>query len=269
MKILSKYTLGSKIGQGYSGSVFNCILHETGVKYACKIISGKKNIQRNKHELSILKNLKHHNINSIYDVFHDEYRNEPITYIISELAEGDLFDYSKKFKMEEIKVKKFIRQILECIVYLHSKNICHCDLKLENILYTPNIKTNNVKIYDDVQLKLIDFEFSKYTHDNGKRKTLLGRNGTISFMAPEMLKHKSYSELVDIWSIGVITYSLLYNTYPIIYTRIAVPESFEITYIEKHDISENAIAFMKELLVENPYYRINAKEALEHKWLTI
>ena len=106
MKIISKYILGSRIGGGYSGSVFNCISQESGIKYACKIVSGERNVERNNHELDILKNLKHDNINKIYDVFHDKYRNEPITYIVSELAEGDLFDYTKKYKMEEIKVKK-------------------------------------------------------------------------------------------------------------------------------------------------------------------
>ena len=57
-------------------------------------------------------------------------------------------------------VKKFTKQILQVVNYLHNKNICHCDIKHENFLcFNVSDKDN----FDDLTLKLIDFEFSKYT----------------------------------------------------------------------------------------------------------
>ena len=86
-------------------------------------------------------------------------------------------------------------------------------------------------------------------------------------MAPEMVRGQRYNELVDMWSIGVITYSLLFDTYPIIYTQIRVPDSFKIHYMENSKVNPAAIDFTKRLLVEDPNDRITAHEALQHEWL--
>ena len=85
-------------------------------------------------------------------------------------------------KQLKIPAKHFTKQILQVVNYLHINNICHCDLKHENFLC---FNVSNEDYFENVSLKLIDFEFSKYTHNNiGKRKRLIGRSGTISFMAP-------------------------------------------------------------------------------------
>ena len=82
-----------------------------------------------------------------------------------------------------------------------------------------------------------------------------------------MVKGESYNELVDMWSIGVITYSLLFDTYPIIYTQIKIPDCFKIHYMENSKVNPSAIDFTKRLLVEDPKYRMTAHEALHHEWL--
>lgn len=278
MEFSSKYLIGAKIGRGYSGTVFDCFSLNNGKKYACKIISGRKSVQRNNNEIAILHNLKHKNINEIKEVFTKQGKTQPTNHVISELAHGDLFDYSKKYKLNEDITKHFLRQILESAKYLHMNNICHSDFKLENILYIDSFKKlheDNHEIlpttykHDDknIQLKLIDFEFSKLTYEYGKHQQLNGRCGTISFMAPEMVKGQTYNELVDMWSIGVITYILLFDTYPIIYTQMCAPDSFKIRYFKTSEISPMAFDFTKQLLVENPNNRMTAHEALQHEWL--
>ena len=82
---------------------------------------------------------------------------------------------------------------------------------------------------------------------------------------PEMLKKKTYTELVDMWSVGVITYSMLYHTYPIVYQRIEIPESFNVNYFNNPNISDNAVDFVKNLLVEDPKNRMTSHEALNHE----
>ena len=102
-----------------------------------------------------------------------------------------------------------MRGILEALVELHSerkdkKKIAHRDLKLPNIL-----------INDDYQLKLADFGFSKDFEDGWMRSFC----GTPLTMAPEVLKRDQYNEKCDVWSLGVISYFLLYNKYPFFPTK--------------------------------------------------
>ena len=145
MDFTSKYRIGAKIGKGYSGTVYNCMSLKNGKKFACKIISGRTSIQRNNNEIGILHNLKHKNINGIKEVFSKTVNTVPTNHVISELAHGDLVDYSKKYKINEEITKHFLRQILESAKYLHMNNICHSDFKLENVLYVDSFK----KIYQD------------------------------------------------------------------------------------------------------------------------
>ena len=84
-----------------------------------------------------------------------------------------------------------------------------------------------------------------------------------------MLKKKTYTELIDLWSVGVITYSMLYHTYPIVYKRIEVPDNFNVSYTKNSNISDCAIDFVKNLLVEDPKNRMSSHEALNHEWLQI
>ena len=78
-----------------------------------------------------------------------------------------------------------------------------------------------------------------------------------------MLKKKTYTELVDMFVI-VITYSMLYHTYPIVYQLIEIPESFNVNYFNNPNISDNAVDFVKNLLVEDPLNRMTSHEALNH-----
>ena len=278
MNFASKYSIGTRIGRGYSGIVFDCISRNNGDKYACKIISGKQGFERNNRELAILENLNHNNINPVKEVFHKNDGKPYTNIVVSELAHGDIFDYVEENTITEDIAKHIIKQLTEGVNYLHVNNVCHSDLKLQNILYVDNVKRNyeiNHKDlpenyqhdFENIDIKLIDFEFSKYTHENGVRKELTGRSGTISYMAPEMLKKESYCELVDMWSLGVITYSLLFNIYPIQYTKIEVPESFNINYSNLPIVSDLALDFTKNLLVEDPNCRMTSQEALRHEWL--
>ena len=278
MDFASKYAIGTRIGRGYSGIVFDCISRKNGQKYACKIISGKQSFERNNRELKILQNLDHTIINEIKEVFHKNDGKPYTNIIVSELAHGDIFDYVEENNITENIARHIIKQLIEGVYYLHANHICHSDLKLQNILYIDTVKRsyeinyknlpeNYEHDFENIDIKLIDFEFSKYTHKNGVRKDLTGRSGTISFMAPEMLKKEPYCELVDMWSLGVITYSLLFNMYPIEYTKIEVPESFNINYSNLPVVSDLALDFTKSLLVEDPKFRMTSYEALQHEWL--
>ena len=107
---------------------------------------------------------------------------------------------------------------MHAMKYLHSKNIVHRDLKLENIMITGS-QTGNI---NDLRVKLIDFGMSKHTKQGKKKIDLNTYCGTIHFMAPEVIEGLNYDQSCDTWSIGVITYAILRGRLPFIGTDIQV-----------------------------------------------
>lgn len=104
-------------------------------------------------------------------------------------------------RLEEPEAKFIFNQVLKGIKYLHSKNIYHRDIKLENLIIDEN---NN--------LKIIDFGFATISH---KTKLLNFFCGTPSYMPPEIVQKKDYlGQSADIWSIGILLYTILCGSFP-------------------------------------------------------
>ena len=104
-------------------------------------------------------------------------------------------------KLTEFEAKSIIKQILEGLDYLHSNDIAHRDIKLENILL------NSQKA-----IKIIDFGFSLITPKNRPLDIFCG---TPSYMAPELIARKNYfGHLVDIWALGVLLFVFLSGRFP-------------------------------------------------------
>ena len=104
-------------------------------------------------------------------------------------------------RLEDSEAKFIFRQVLDGIKYLHSKNIYHRDIKLENLIINEN---NTVKI--------IDFGFATITQ---KTKLLNFFCGTPSYMPPEIVQKKDYfGESADIWSSGILLYTILCGSFP-------------------------------------------------------
>ncbi len=115
---------------------------------------------------------------------------------------GDLLSYIRKMRrLPENTVKYIFKQIINAIHHLHSQNIIHRDIKLENIL----IDSNSF-------VKLCDFGVSREV----RRGDLLSNKcGTLAYIAPEILRNKEYEGFgVDIWSAGVVLYTMLCGTVP-------------------------------------------------------
>ena len=193
-------------------------------------------------EIEILKNLEHPNIMKVYESF--VYDNN--YYIVSELCDqGHLLSKMEKLgKMDQIVVKFLMGQIFNAVAYLHSKNILHGDIKLENVLlYTTSnrggrrftsinqdfnenesltedinknygkkkfsLKSKNyIKDMMNYEIKLIDFGCSKYFVKKNKKKKLSGIIGTSIYCSPEVIDDL-YDEKCDEWACGVLMYILL------------------------------------------------------------
>ena len=185
-------------------------------------------------------------------------------YIVSEILKGgELFDrlvMQKSFS--EQKAAHIISQVLLAINYMHKKNITHRDLKPENIL----LESTDV---NDLSVKISDFGFSCFFDSDGLELAL----GSPLYMAPEIHQKKKYSEKVDVWSIGVITYMLVSgkNPFPgkskedikrmIIYSKIDLDKpQFE-------TCSKNVKDFIMKALDKNQKSRWSAEKLLQHPWI--
>ncbi|CAD8067852.1 unnamed protein product [Paramecium primaurelia] len=146
-------------------------------------------------EMLLLRPIDHPNVIKLLEIHED---NKQI-YLIYEYAKGELFQEFQKKKIEksqfsEQQISNFMKQIFEGLKHIHSLNIMHRDIKLENIL----VKDSQTIVIADFGLaakKIPKFEYKKY--------------GTPGYIAPEVLNLKIYNEKIDIFSAGVVAYILL------------------------------------------------------------
>ena len=182
-----------------------------------KISEKQANLLEN--EIKILTNTNHPNIIKLYKVMNDA-QNTKYTYLILEYCNGgslqnNLDQYKSKYKKPfSVKlVQKIMKNILSGLKYLHDKGIIHRDLKLDNILvkYQNEIDLQNINIYN-AEIKIIDFNTSYLPNISGPMTVV----GTIPNMAPSIVENiylpaQKYDEKVDIWSLGVLCYEMLFG----------------------------------------------------------
>ncbi|KAJ0121526.1 hypothetical protein J7T55_008690 [Diaporthe amygdali] len=259
----SKYRFGRTLGAGTYGIVREAD-SPTG-KVAVKIIL-KKNVKGNERmvydELDMLQRLKHPNIVRFVDWFEsrDKY------YIVTELATGgELFDrICEQGKFTEKDAAATIKQVLGAVDYLHSKNVVHRDLKPENLLYLTKAA--------DSDLVLADFGIAKML--DSKDEVLTTMAGSFGYAAPEVMLKKGHGKPVDMWSMGVITYTLLCGYSPFrsenLQDLIEECSNAQVVFHERYwkDVSEDAKQFIKCLLQPKPDDRWTSSQALNHIWLT-
>ncbi|CAG8553461.1 28_t:CDS:2, partial [Scutellospora calospora] len=252
------------LGVGSFAIVKECTDKETGENYALKIIS-KKAIKKGKEdmlttELEILKKIQHENLIKL----HDLYETKEGVFIVTDLARGgELFNQLVlKGSYTEKDAACLVQHILKGVAYLHEHDIVHRDLKPENLLFKDK--------QEDSILMITDFGLSKILTKNDD--ILMTACGTPGYVAPEVLLQKGYNKPVDLWSVGVITYTLLCG-YPPFYgeNQAELLQSIMAGQYEYEDedwceISKDAIDLVDKLLCYNPLDRITAKQALQHSW---
>uniref|UniRef100_A0A0X3PNR7 non-specific serine/threonine protein kinase n=1 Tax=Schistocephalus solidus TaxID=70667 RepID=A0A0X3PNR7_SCHSO len=251
------YFLCEQIAEGSFGRIFLAIHALTKQKVAIKILDKKRlgaDAFRVRGEIDALKRLSHPNIYSLYQVI----ETEASFYLIVEyLSGGELFDYIlQKGSLSEFEARSIFRELVSAIGYAHQKGVAHRDLKPENILL------------DDCQnIRVIDFGLCAKNTDNTLLDTFCG---SLAYAAPEILANKEYSgHAADIWSMGVILYSLLCGCLPFDPTK---PEKLpQIIAKGKYDVDESLSKssrhLLSRLLCVDPEKRINMQELCHHPWV--
>ncbi|OCK77512.1 calcium/calmodulin-dependent protein kinase-like protein [Lepidopterella palustris CBS 459.81] len=259
----SRYRFGKTLGAGTYGIVREADCPEG--KVAVKIIL-KKNVKGNEQmvydELEMLQRMKHPHIVK----FHDWFESRDKYYIVTQLATGgELFDrICEKGKFTEKDAAETIRQVLDAVNYLHYNNVVHRDLKPENLLYlTPD---------ENSSLVLADFGIAKML--DSKNEVLTTMAGSFGYAAPEVMLKKGHGKPVDMWSMGVITYTLLCGYSPFrsenLSDLIEECKNGRVIFHERYwkDVSRDAKEFITSLLQPNPDKRPTSEEALKHVWLS-
>jgi tRNA A-37 threonylcarbamoyl transferase component Bud32 len=249
--------------RGKFAQVKRCTKRDTKECFAAKCIKKRRRLVDIRHEIlleieALKLSYQTDYIVKLYEVY--ETPNEMV--LILEMANGGELQrvLDDEESIDEPLVRKMVRQILEGLVHLHDVQIVHLDIKPQNLLLT--------KPFPNGDVKLCDFGISRRISECEIREIC----GTPDYTAPEVLQYDPISLNTDMWSLGVVTYVLLSGYSPFgsenkqqTFCNITTcsldfpPELFD-------DISEEAIDFVRKLIVLEPSQRLTSRQALSHPW---
>ncbi|KAI9339574.1 kinase-like domain-containing protein [Obelidium mucronatum] len=256
VNVIGNYVLGKTLGEGSFGKVKLATHSLTGQEVAVKVVD-KIHAAVVAREIETWRHLHHPNIAQLYEVLTTESK----IYMFTEYcAGGEAFDFLcnvNRMDDQDPVTRKMFREIVEAVAYCHEKNFVHRDLKLENVLLT-----------EDFTVKVIDFGF---TRPYNERNLLDTYCGSVAYAAPEMITGKKYSgPRADIWSLGVILYTLLCGYLPFDDDNEAiVHQKINALDYELPDfLSEDSKSLISQILQINPTDRISVQDILSHPWFT-
>ena len=263
------YDFGEMLGKGGFAEVRLATEKATGKQVAMKIMTlpaNPRSVDDNTREdvmkeINLLTGLDHPNIVKLYEYFDEKKK----FYLSTELMRGGelLKSVIEKERYGENDAKQCFVQMLRGIQYLHENKITHRDLKLENLMLDE--KGSNV-------VKIVDFGLAKRAQETIMDTVC----GTPQYVAPEVISGDDtsvYDNKVDMWSAGVVLYVLL-GGYPPFYDENE-PRLFQKIANGIYDfdddvwevVSEDAKDLIRGLLTVNPAKRLDATQALQHKWV--
>ncbi|CAH8644684.1 unnamed protein product [Heterobilharzia americana] len=184
--------------------------------------------------------------------------SEKHLYLVMEYASGgEVFDYLVSHgKMNEKDARCKFRQIVSAVQYCHQKMIVHRDLKAENLLLDA-----------ELNIKIADFGFSNYFSNSQKLDTFCG---SPPYAAPELFLGRKYEgPEVDVWSLGVILYTLVSGTLPFDGKNLkelrerVLRGTYRVPYYMTHECE----MLLKKMLVLNPAKRITLQEVMSDPWI--
>ncbi|VDN06762.1 unnamed protein product [Thelazia callipaeda] len=262
--IFDDYNMKENLGVGSFSLCKKCVHKKTGAEFAVKIIDKSK--RDASEEVDILRRYSHHaNIVKLFSVYEDSLN----IYLVEELCSGgELLNRIMTLKhFSEREAAAVMLRLANAISYLHSNQVVHRDLKPSNIMYAS-------KTADPDSVRIIDFGFAKQLRaENG---LLMTPCYTAQFVAPEVLKKQGYDMNCDVWSLGVLLYTMLSGETPFATSDGDTPQKilkrvgdgkFSLNDAAWNNISEQAKDLVQSLLHVDPSKRLSAKQILIHPWI--
>ncbi|XP_044298691.1 ribosomal protein S6 kinase alpha-3 isoform X3 [Varanus komodoensis] len=258
------YEVKQDIGVGSYSVCKRCIHKATNMEYAVKIIDKSKRDPTEEIEI-LLRYGQHPNIITLKDVYDDG----KYVYLVTELMKGgELLDKILRQKFfSEREASAVLLTITKTVEYLHAQGVVHRDLKPSNILYVD--ESGNPE-----SIRICDFGFAKQLRaENG---LLMTPCYTANFVAPEVLKRQGYDAACDIWSLGVLLYTMLTGYTPFANGPDDTPEEilarigsgkFSLSGGYWNSVSDTAKDLVSKMLHVDPHQRLTAAQVLRHPWI--
>lgn len=261
---ISEFNFLKTLGKGSHGKVLlaerTCNPNE---QFAIKILKKKhvidsKQLEHTITEKKILSTFSHPFLVSLKQALHTDTK---IYFVMEFLKGGELFQHLKRVvRFKEEQAKFFVACLVSAIGHLHNADYIYRDLKPENILL------------DELgYAKLTDFGLAKFLKVSDLAKTFCG---TPEYLAPEVILNKGCNRAADWWSLGILTYEMLFGAPPF-YTK-DVQEMYKRTLLNqvkfptKNNVSRAGLDFIAGLLVKVPSRRLgsiaDALEVMNHPW---
>jgi len=287
------YQMENQIGKGNFGIVSLVRHKDSGAMRAMKHINLRSlkaqeatevTVYLMKREVELMKKFDHPNVIKVFDIF----RGPDDLHLVMELCGGKElqevmdakakepcptgFPVSASSRFANNEARRYTKQMLSGVNYLHINGVVHRDLKLENFVFSgPGTGEGT--------LKLIDFGFARASLDGD---AMTENCGSLLFKAPEVMQCLPYSVSSDLWSLGVVCHMVLTGMSPweglrnaeverSIMNHASNPAKFDeylIWYYSTMKLGEATSDFLMKLLRVNPGQRMTAADGLRHPWLT-
>ncbi|KAG9356042.1 hypothetical protein JZ751_000886 [Albula glossodonta] len=200
------WRLGKLLGRGAFGEVYLCYDADTGRELAVKQVpfdpecqETSKEVNALECEIQLLKNLRHERIVQYYGCLRDP-ENKKLSIFVEFMAGGSIKDQLKAYgALTEKVTRRYTRQILQGVFYLHRNMIVHRDIKGANILRD---SSGNVKLGDFGASKRIQTICMSGTG-------IKSVTGTPYWMSPEVISGEGYGRKADIWSVACTVVEML------------------------------------------------------------
>uniref|UniRef100_A0A8C6VVG3 Ribosomal protein S6 kinase n=1 Tax=Nothobranchius furzeri TaxID=105023 RepID=A0A8C6VVG3_NOTFU len=256
------------LGEGSFSICRRCTHRKSGQAFAVKIVSKRMEAQTQR-EIAALKLCDGHpNIVKLHEIYHDQLH----TYLVLELlGGGELLERIRREQhFSETEASRIMRKLVSAVSHMHDVGVVHRDLKPENLLFTDESENSEIKI--------IDYGFARLKPpDNQLLKTPCF---TLQYAAPEILKYDGYDESCDLWSLGVILYTMLSGQVPFQCQEKSLTHTSAEDIMKKikhgdfsfegeawRNVSQQAKELIQELLTVDPNKRIKMCGLRYNAWL--
>ncbi|XP_072345533.1 ribosomal protein S6 kinase alpha-5-like isoform X2 [Scyliorhinus torazame] len=258
----------SPLGVGSFSVCRKCRNKVSGQEYAVKILSKRmeSHIQREMGALKLCEG--HPNIVKLYEVYHDQFH----TYLVMELLRGGelLVRIRNRKNFSELEASRIMRSLVSGVSHMHDTGVVHRDLKPENLLFADE--------REGAPIKIIDFGFARIKLPDSQ--PLQTPCFTLEYAAPELLKDQGYDQSCDLWSLGVILYTMLSGHVPFQSSSKGMSSSNAAQIMRKikggefsfvgeawKNVSEGAKDIVRGLLTVDPSKRLKMSDLRHNDWL--
>lgn len=258
-KTIGDYRLREVLGRGSYGTVMRAVHRPSQTEVAIKVVK-KTSLEKPSDkrvfeaEVATLKRCNHPLLVSLYDILEDD----NFYYLVIEYLEnGSILQYvNKNGALPEARAEILFGQLISAIEYLHNNlHVAHRDIKAENVLLDANYN-----------IRIIDFGLS---HNNIDVSPLLSTTcGSPAYAAPEIMTGMGYTSIADLWSLGVVMFTILVGRLPFYHKnhQVTMQLVLEAEPDFPETLSEKATILVKSLLCKYPAERMTLEQCMVHEW---